>query len=315
MKRFELETTHETAPIVYVDMDGVLADFFGEVADHHKVKNWKEIHRKDLGIDQVAQQPGFFEDLAVLPNAHRLINGVVSLAGKYSILSSPLLSEVEQSSEEKTEWLKHHFRHNSPSSILFDHEKQKYATQPDGTPNILIDDWDLNIKLWQANGGIGILYQDEHYLDVLKKLRDALLGRTEVAPLNLAVLETDEEPEPRYKRNKIYTNKQVLKYVKGIHHEYELEKPILKHKTWILKDMPVSELSVPEYIHQDDPYRRYIKIDWDHVAKNVDRYALEKKPIVADADGWVLDGNHRVTAARAAGLDSIPALVPYQDES
>jgi len=28
MKFFELETKHETASIVYIDMDGVLADFF-----------------------------------------------------------------------------------------------------------------------------------------------------------------------------------------------------------------------------------------------------------------------------------------------
>jgi hypothetical protein len=110
----------------------------------------------------------------------------------------------------------------------------------------------------------------------------------------------------------LFTNKQVLKYVSGIHHEYEMPKPIMKHKTWVLTSMPLGALQNPEFVHQDDPYRRVIDLDWDHITK-IKKTDIEKKPIVADENGWVLDGNHRVTAARAAGFDVIPALVPYTD--
>jgi 5'-nucleotidase len=297
-------------PIVYVDMDGVLADFFGEVAQAHDVDYWREIHRQDLGIDQIAQEPGFFKMLPILPNAAKLMRGVIELAhGRYSILSSPLLSNVERSSKEKSEWLQRHIKKTQPQAIIFDHEKYKYAKQSNGTPNILIDDWDTNIKLWEANGGIGILYRDSKCQQALKKLQAALAGRIEPETEALEVFEDDVDSVER-KEGALYTSRQVLKYIQGIHDEYHMPKPILAHKTWIIRNIPVADLKTPEYVHQDDPYRRVIDIDWDHV-REIHLQDIKNKPIVADADGWVLDGNHRVTAARARGLDTVPALIPY----
>jgi 5'(3')-deoxyribonucleotidase len=296
-------------------MDGVLADFFGEVAREHDVEYWREIHRKDLGIDQIAQKPGFFANLPPMPHAEQFMRGVVQISGKYSILSSPLMSDVEQSSEEKSEWLRRYLRRRPPQAIVFDHEKYKYARQADGTPNILIDDYDTNIRLWETNGGIGILYKDSDYRQVLHQLQRALHGELEPEPIVLAILEADDDDladlmEPDQQRpGELYTSRQVLSYVKGIHHEYHLEKPILKHKVWRLSRVPLSDLKTPEYVHQDDPYRRVIDINWDHVA-DINAWDLSHRPVVADENGWVLDGNHRVTAARARGLESIPAFVP-----
>lgn len=305
-----LDFEQRRKPTVYVDMDGVLADFFGEVAKEHDVEYWREIHRKDLGIDQVAQEPGFFEMLPKLPNAGRLMSGVLKLANdRYSILSSPLLSDVEQSSKEKADWLDKHLPNHPPQAIVFDHEKYKYAKQADGTPNILIDDWETNIRLWEANGGIGILYQDDKYKDALHKLAMALHGKIDPEPMEMAVLEDDIDTENK-NLGKLYTSREVLKYVEGIHDEYHMPKPILAHKTWVLRNIPVSALKTPEFVHQDDPYRRVIDLDWDHI-KDITRHDIATRPIVADADGWVLDGNHRATAARAAGMAEIPALVPY----
>ena len=311
MRSFQFEAADRSStPIVYVDMDGVLADFFGEVAREHDVEYWREIHRKDLGIDQIAQEPGFFKMLPVLPNAGQLMQGVLDLAGKYSILSSPLMSNVEESSREKMAWLQRHLKNHRPQAVIFDHEKYKYAQQPDETPNILIDDWETNIKLWEANGGIGILYKPENCREALHKLSLALRGKIKTEPFEMAVFEDDvldvERPE-----GKLYTSRQVLKYVQGIHNEYHMPKPILAHKTWVLRSIPVSELKTPEYVHQDDPYRRVIDLDWDHI-KDITRHDIATRPIVADANGWVLDGNHRATAARAAGITEIPALVPYK---
>jgi len=200
-------------------------------------------------------------------------------------------------------------KNHQPQAVIFDHEKYKYAQQPDETPNILIDDWDTNIKLWEANGGIGILYKDENYEEVLHTLSQALRGKIKPKAFEMAVFEDDvldvERPE-----GKLYTSRQVLKYVQGIHKEYHMPKPILKHKAWVLRNIPVSELKTPEYVHQDDPYRRVIDIDWDHVSE-ISLHDIKRRPIVVDDSGWVLDGNHRATAARARGLETVPALVPY----
>lgn len=308
MRSSDFRSKFPRRPIVYVDMDGVLADFFGEVAREHDVEYWREIHRKDLGIDQVAQEPGFFEMLPKLPNAGYLMKGVLDLAGKYSILSSPLLSNVEQSSKEKAEWLEKHLPNHPPRAIVFDHEKYKYARQADGTPNILIDDWETNIRLWEANGGIGILHKDADYQKSLQKLEAALSGQ--ITPAKSDVAEDEDEDAVNPREGKLYTSRQVLKYVQGIHNEYHMPKPILKHKAWVLRNVPVSELKTPEFVHQDDPYRRVIDIDWDHI-QDIHMQDIKNKPIVIDDNGWVLDGNHRATAARARGLDTIPALVPY----
>jgi len=311
MKFFELETKRETAPIVYIDMDGVLADFFGEVAREHGVNYWREIHRQEIAIEQTAKKPGFFLNLPPMPNAASFIRGVKHLASKFSILSSPLQSNVEQSSQEKSQWLQNHMKNIQPQSVIFDHEKFKFAKQANGTPNILIDDFDTNINLWISNGGIGILHVDKEYQQSLQQLKKALHGDLE-QEVRLAVKEESDEIASNLQKNKLYTARQVLKYVQGIHKDYHLPKPILKYKTWVLIDVSVDSLKTPEFVHQDDPYRRVIDIDWDHV-QEIPRWDILNRPVVIDDNGWVLDGNHRATAARAAGIDVIPALAPYQD--
>ena len=212
-------------------MDGVLADMFGEVASREGAPHWRQARKLKDRIDQVAQEPGFFHNLTPLPNAGKLIANVAKIAGEYSILSSPMMSNVEQSSREKVEWLQKYLKNHQPQSVLFDHHKEKYARQANGTPNILIDDWETNINLWEANGGIGILYKDKNIDKVIKTLIHALEGlvpvedRDDASEINAGVKE------------KIYTNQQVLKYVKGIHNEYHLEKPIMKHKFWVLREI------------------------------------------------------------------------------
>ena len=317
MKFFEIANkSSKPRPIIYIDMDGVLADFFGDVARHHGVKNWRQARKQrrsiNSKIDKIAKKPGFFLHLPKLPNADRLIATVVQLAGRYSILSSPMLITVEQSSKEKTEWLEQHIK-QQPRSIIYDHEKFKFARQADGTPNILIDDYDTNIKLWEANGGIGILYNDEKCDRALRQLQMSLHGkfkRTYNMPLSALQQEIEQMQEETKFENRLYTNKEVLGYIKKIHDEYHLDDPVMDVKTWQLRLVPTSKLSSPENYDQDDPYRRVIDLDWDHIG-DITRADIMNKPVVADAAGWVLDGNHRVAAARAAGIREIPAFVPY----
>jgi 5'(3')-deoxyribonucleotidase len=305
MRLFEVENQLASRPIVYVDMDGVLADFFGEVARVHKVRHWKDIKGGDLAIVQSAGKKGFFAGLPKLKNADDLVRGVKSIAGQYSILSSPLQSNVEQSSEEKSDWLRKHYTGAlQPQSMLFDHEKFRYAKQSDETPNILIDDYPVNIRLWNAHGGIGLLYDSKlGPKAVLAQLRDAMAHPEKY--LN-PVPKTEDIREGR---DHLFTNLDVLKYVKDIHHRYRLDDPIRKVKAWRLDRLPTRFCSSPEHLHQDDPYRREIHLDMEHI-DGISLKDIMTKPVVCDANGWVLDGNHRVTRAREMGLELIPILVP-----
>jgi 5'(3')-deoxyribonucleotidase len=129
VKSYEYKSSSKSRSIVYVDLDGVLSDMFGEVARREGAPTWRKARKVKERIDQVAQKPGFFEELPPLPNAGKLVKGIVSLAGKFSILSSPLMSEVEQSSEEKSEWITRYLRKYPVESVIFDHHKEKFARQ------------------------------------------------------------------------------------------------------------------------------------------------------------------------------------------
>ena len=107
---------------------------------------------------------------------------------------------------------------------------------------------------------------------------------------------------------------QVLQYVKRAHapEEFNIEYSITDHPQWELKNIPVSQLKLdPEGEHQD-PYRRVNWVDYDKVQELMPQITsvLKRMPIVVDSQGWIIDGNHRATAAAEAGLKSVPAYVP-----
>ena len=108
----------------------------------------------------------------------------------------------------------------------------------------------------------------------------------------------------------------VLQYVKRAHapEEFNIEYSITDHPRWELKNIPVSQLKLdPEGEHQD-PYRRVNWVDYDKVRELMPQIVsvLKRMPIVVDSQGWIIDGNHRATAAAEAGLKSVPAYVPVE---
>ena len=138
---------------VYVDMDGVLADLFNHVGELHDVAHYNQM--------TPSQWEAFFKDsnayelfrsLPAFATANKLLQMVVDFAGGYTILSSPLSFDREGSIKGKREWLSKHITVPA-DDIIFEHEKQKYATT-NGEPNILIDDYGVNIRKWDGAGGI-----------------------------------------------------------------------------------------------------------------------------------------------------------------
>jgi len=162
---------------IYLDMDGVLADFFHEYAKMAGVPADKFGKHDYRSIPLAAQDPtldkmigtDFFMRLPKFSTADSLVNLALKYTKNYGICSSPLRGDFANSEKWKREWIKKNLQ-PQPNMIFITSTKEKYAVNSDGSPNILIDDRGTNIERWRAKGGIGIKYQaDENSLDLVAK--------------------------------------------------------------------------------------------------------------------------------------------------
>ena len=174
-KKLYNESMTDGKPTVYLDMDGVLADFFGGVEKLYGVEHWKQLTNdktKDLKKEVIDRITGtdFFATLPKFSTADALIDMVKQFTGgTFSINTSPLRGDNENSGKYKKVWISNNIE--QPAEIIVTGRKESYAkNKASGTPNILIDDRPVNIQRWQAAGGYGILYQaNRDSLDKVKK--------------------------------------------------------------------------------------------------------------------------------------------------
>ena len=167
-----LESIDTGKPIVYVDMDGVLADLYNHAAEIHDVDHYNEMTKDQWeAFFKDSDAYHLFRDIQPFSTANQLLELVKKYAGGYRILSSPLNFDREGSIKGKREWLAKHIKVPA-DKIVFEHDKYKYAVQPNGTPNILIDDYGVNTRAWDAAGGIAIKYQADE--DPVSKVTNVL---------------------------------------------------------------------------------------------------------------------------------------------
>ena len=177
------EDMKDTTPTVYLDMDGVLADFFGGVEKMYGVEHWKQLTNdktKDLKKEVIDRITGtnFFATLPKFDSADSLIDMVKKFTGgNFSINTSPLRGDNENSGKHKKTWISNNIA--QPDEIIVTGRKESYAKdKASGTPNILIDDRPINIEKWQSAGGYGILYQANR--DSLEKVKKGLEGYAKI---------------------------------------------------------------------------------------------------------------------------------------
>ena len=156
---------------IYLDMDGVLANFFAEYAKLADVKSYRDIPAAK--VDPILNSligTDFFARLPKFPTTDRLIKLAIKHAGSYHICSSPLRKDYNNSAYWKKIWIRAYLK-PQPLSIEITPEKAQHA-MTGNVPNILIDDKGSNIRAWIAAGGIGIKYQADE--DPLSKVATAL---------------------------------------------------------------------------------------------------------------------------------------------
>ena len=160
---------------IYLDMDGVLADFFGGLEKHFNVDHWKQIPKTEESIMGL-KGTDFFNQLEPYNSANELVNFVINLTGDsgWGICSSPLRGDRDNSAYWKRVWLTKHFMMPSVENLIFTGRKEQFSTDRfDGKPNVLIDDKPDNVSRWIAKGGVGIRYQANE--DSLVNLKQKLI--------------------------------------------------------------------------------------------------------------------------------------------
>ena len=144
-------------PIIYFDMDGVLADFeagFLKVAGVNLSLLGPDVFADKETKDKVFAHPTFFLDLPVLPGARSMVEYAMGFDADVQALTATGYSSEESVRSQKEAWLAKHFPeiteiHTVPKSDM----KAKYAWMD----IILIDDrLEKSIMPFRAKGGIGI---------------------------------------------------------------------------------------------------------------------------------------------------------------
>jgi 5'(3')-deoxyribonucleotidase len=151
-----------SARIIYLDMDGVLADFNGAMLDHFGVP-FSELgtsseHRWELITSTC---PDVYSQLRVLPDADELVAGVIEACVTYdyvpAILTAiPKFGRFPDAVQHKKEWIRTKWPvlHKNFNIGPYAVNKRDHAKPG----HVLIDDSSLNIPQWNAAGGYGILH-------------------------------------------------------------------------------------------------------------------------------------------------------------
>ena len=168
------ETDSKKMPHLYLDMDGVQADFFGAWAAMNNVPNYKLIPNSEEAIGKLANSSAeqvyqFFKDLTPLTGGMRIVMWLKDNKIPYTVLSAPLRGPFKQNSiEGKKHWLD---QYNSGTSgdAIFTSGKFKYATQA-GEPNVLVDDYGKYLEAWSAAGGIAVKHEDSNTAQTIHEL-------------------------------------------------------------------------------------------------------------------------------------------------
>jgi hypothetical protein len=172
-----MENTNKQMPHLYLDMDGVQADFFGAWAAKHNVGNYKEIPDTETSINELASSSPeevykFFRELKPLQGGGKIVHWLHVNRILFTVLSAPLRGPYASASvEAKKDWLDQ-YNPGARQNAIFTQHKHKYALK-DGEPNVLVDDYGKYLDHWSHAGGIAIKHDDintEHTIQLLEKI-------------------------------------------------------------------------------------------------------------------------------------------------
>ena len=294
---------------IYVDMDGVLADFFGEWK-RLVGKDWRELGKDEIepALKKIRDEKDFWLNIPFTSNAKNLLGIIKQVKGDYKILSSPLANDPN-SEPHKREWIKKNLDFFPPSEVIITKDKAKYATNSDGTPNILIDDYGVNISAWESAGGIGFKHKDHKFERTAKKLKAEIEENFQ----HLVREYIEEGWSKKYKKSincsnpKGFSQKAHCAGRKKKESYTRDELPQIKNEQLENIEHEIVFLNIDEV----KPVQKERVIE--NFKRQVDRL-LEGvySPVVVDCDNRIINGHHRYDAVKLLGETTIPvARIPH----
>ena len=156
---------------IFVDMDGVLADFNTGV----ETLTGREFPNNDQGHNDYDERKEeltnkrLFRNLPPMPDMYDLVAYIRHTGLPWEILTAAGVINRELVVFDKNEWIREHV---SPSVVvtctMTGSQKGMFAIKG----SVLIDDRQKNLDAWEAHGGIGILHTSaEDTINQLKELR------------------------------------------------------------------------------------------------------------------------------------------------
>lgn len=154
---------------LYLDMDGVIADFDQNLRDFGVVDNethfihkprteWTESQvALDLAVRGVMELEDFWPTIPPCPGAHELWDYCATSFELYILTATPNVTEFrERIAQQKRDWIQQHFGPfpNERIIVCLRAEKAKHA----GPTHLLVDDMPSNCAEWNAAGGHAILH-------------------------------------------------------------------------------------------------------------------------------------------------------------
>lgn len=184
--------------MIFVDLDGVLVDFIGGVADRFGTTEADLLSRWEPGVfdcwpalglrsdqemwDRLNERPGFFESLPAYRWADELLRLVARTQEGWMIASAP--SRVAASASEKVRWLHDYFGHGRLGHFGSDFRRYVLTAHKSllaGPGRLLIDDSDDNCRKFVEAGGEAILFprhwnrRHQHHADPMPQVMTDLL--------------------------------------------------------------------------------------------------------------------------------------------
>ena len=311
---------------VFVDMDGVLADFFGE---WQKLigKDWRKVKDIEPALQKIRDKDDFWLNLPLLPQAKNLLGVIKKVKGSYSILSSPLPNDPN-SEPHKREWIKKNLDFFPPENVIITHDKAKFATNPDGTPNILIDDFGKNIASWEAAGGEGFKHKDHKFERTAKAIQQHMKEPVEEKAVSkkqqqffgiVRAMQKGDMPKGGEAGEvaKDMKKSDVKKFASTKHKGLPKKK---KSESYTRDQLPQIRKKHLEYIpHKIVPIKveSIIPIQKERLKENYTKQ-LKKiakgdyTPIVVDSKNRIINGHHRYDVVKMLQMESITvAKLPY----